>query len=72
MVLFAAASKGIPSGERALLVLAMLFAAWWLVVEYWFKRRIGGPKGGSETELVGMLWFLAAVAVGIAIAVRRR
>jgi hypothetical protein len=72
MVLFAAASKGISSGERVLLVLAMLFAAWWLIVEYWFKRRKGGPKGGSDTELVGMLWFLAAVVVGIAIAVRDR
>jgi hypothetical protein len=72
MVLLAAASKGIPSGERVLLVLAVLFAAWWLVVEYWFKRRIGGPKSGSDTELVGMLWFLVAVIVGIAIAVRHR
>jgi hypothetical protein len=70
MVLLAAAAKTFPSGERVLFILAGLFAAWWLVVEYWFKRRKGGPKGGSDKEIVGVLWFLAALIVGMAIAAR--
>lgn len=71
MKLLAAAGETATSGERVLLILAGLLAAWWLVVEYWFKRRIGGPKGGSDKEIVGVLWFLAAVIVGIAIARHR-
>ncbi|GAA5160568.1 hypothetical protein GCM10023321_43540 [Pseudonocardia eucalypti] len=71
MFLLVAAAKVVPSGERILFILGGLFATWWLVVEYWFKRRVGGPKGGGEKEIVGILWFLAAVIVGIAIAARK-
>lgn len=30
-----------------------------------FRRRIGGPLGGSEPAVVGATWFLVALATGV-------
>lgn len=35
---------------------------------YFFKRRIGGPGGGSEADAVGALWLLATLIFGLYLA----
>lgn len=33
-----------------------------------FQRRIGGEGGGSEKAIVGVLWLVAAIVIGLAVA----
>jgi hypothetical protein len=40
--------------------LLLLFALITLPIHV-FKRRIGGAGGGSEPEIVGVLWFGASI-----------
>jgi hypothetical protein len=36
-----------------------------LVLRPFFPRRIGGPGGGSEKAIVGLIWVLSAIGVAI-------
>lgn len=39
-----------------------------LLVEWFFERRIGGSGGGSEKAIVGVIWMLAAIGMGVLMA----
>jgi len=63
-MLLASAGSGSSGGARTVLVIALLLGALEFVL-YAFKRVIGGPRGGSEKEIVGVLVLLAAIFIGV-------
>lgn len=32
---------------------------------WFFERRIGGASGGSEANIVGVLWFVGSLLLGL-------
>ena len=67
-ILAASVSTG-SGGTRTLLGLAFLAAVGGLI-HFFFKRRIGGPDGGSEKASVGAWILLAAIFIGILVSTR--
>jgi hypothetical protein len=37
---------------------------------WFFKRRIGGEGGGSDADIVGVIWFLGSIALGLYVVYR--
>ena len=48
-----------------LITLALLFGGGMAFVLYFFGRRIGGAGGGSEKDIVGVVWLVAAILLGV-------
>jgi len=67
-ILAASVSTG-SGGTRTLLGLAFLAAVGGMI-HFFFKRRIGGPDGGSEKASVGAWILLAAIFIGILVSTR--
>jgi hypothetical protein len=51
---------------------AQFFVAWFvvgliatIVLSPFTPRRIGGPDGGAEKAIVGVIWVLSGLAVGL-------
>ena len=64
MIAIAAAAGTESGGTHVLLSFAMIFAFFSFI--FWaFTQRKGGPDGGAEKQIVGALFLLAAVIVGI-------
>lgn len=58
------AAGGNSTGTHVLLALAAVYAFFGFL--FWaFKQRKGGAGGGAEKAIIGALWLLAAVVVGI-------
>ena len=53
-----------PRSERTYVALVIVYAIGALLTAP-FYRRIGGAGGGSEKAIVGITWFLLALATGI-------
>ena len=49
--------------ESQKLIVVMLLLGLLALPGYFFKRRIGGRGGGSDKEIVGVLWFLGSIAL---------
>jgi hypothetical protein len=58
----------LPREELAVSLNLMILGliVWFACLPAWFfKRRIGGAGGGSDADMVGVLWFVATLAFGI-------
>jgi hypothetical protein len=54
-----------PESVRSFWAVVTVVAVGLLALRPFFPRRIGGPDGGSEKAIVGVIWVVAAVSLGI-------
>jgi hypothetical protein len=63
------AAGGGSGGSHVVLAFAVVYAFFGFV--FWaFKQRVGGAGGGAEKAIVGALWLLGAVVVGVLMGAR--
>jgi hypothetical protein len=53
-----------PQFERTFWAVVIVVTVGGIVLRPFSPRRIGGPDGGSEKAIVGVIWVLAALALG--------
>jgi hypothetical protein len=54
-----------PQFERTFWAIVIVVAVGGMALRPFSPRRIGGEGGGSEKAIVGVIWVLAAIGLGI-------